>query len=94
VPSNSKRIGFIDERNDLIYLIPEVCKTLATDMAKRRDDRQSFESIGRELLGEGLCVSHVEGGKTRATKLIRIPGHGQQRYLRIPIAYLFGEPEF
>jgi hypothetical protein len=93
VPSNSKCIGFIDEKKILIYLIPDASKTLATEMAKRRDDLQSFESIGRELLGEGLCLPDVKDGKMHSSKLIRLPGHGQRRYLCIPIPYLFGESE-
>jgi hypothetical protein len=93
VPANSKCIGFIDEKQKLVYLDPVECGALATEMGKRHDDRQSFKRVGRELLNEGLCHAHVEGGKTRPTKVTRIRNHGVDRYLWIPIEHLFGEPE-
>ncbi len=90
---NSKCIGFIDEVDKLVYLNPVESVAMATEMARRNGDLQSFARVGRELSNEGLCQSSTEREKDRHTRAKRIAGHGQKRYIWIPIAELFEEPE-
>jgi hypothetical protein len=91
IPGNSKCIGFIDEEAMRVYLDPVECPAIATEMGKRLGDMQSFKSVGRELLNEGLCQAHVERGKVRSTRGLRIRSHGLKRYFWIPIEHIFGE---
>lgn len=98
IPANSRRIGFIDEAEGFVYLDPGPSKQIACEAARKsRDDRQSFDSIGRELINEKLVVwEDGKGGdreKRQAAVQKRIPNHGKGRYYKIPIAYLFGEEE-
>jgi hypothetical protein len=91
IPTNSKQIGFIDEDAGTVYLDPTASVAIANDQARRLHTPQSFASVGRELMNEGLCEIHVEDGVPRATKHKRIPNHGKKRYFWIAIPNLFGE---
>jgi hypothetical protein len=91
IPTNSKLIGFIDEDAGLVYLDPTESAAVASEQGRRHDTPQSFSSIGRELLNEGLCRSHLDGEKTRATGDKRIHNHGKRRYFWIAIPDLFGD---
>ena len=92
IPPNSKLLGFIDEAAGMVYLSPTEAIAVATEMSRRHNTLQSFESIGRELLNEGLCQSHVEAGKVRASRNQRIAKQANTRYFWIPIKHLFGDP--
>src|SRR5262249_4751055 len=92
IPTNSKWLGAIDEAAELVYLHPEEAQAVAAFEAKRHNIHQSFKSIGRKLLNEGLCQAHQEGDKIRATAHVRLKNHAQARLLWIPIKHLFGEP--
>ena len=93
VPPNSKCVGFIDEEKRLVYLAPLESLAMATDMARRNGDPQSFSRIGRELLNEGLCEGSTGRKSARHTRAKRIGAHGQKRYIWIPIAELFEDPD-
>jgi hypothetical protein len=93
IPVNSKCVGFIDEEAGFVYLDPGETQAIAQETAKRQGDPQSFASVGRELLNEGLCVPHFEDGKRRASGHKRFEVHGNKRYIWVPIQHIFGPPE-
>jgi hypothetical protein len=97
IPANSKRVGFIDVEEGMIYLCPEEAIAVANNEARRQGRTQSFANVGRELLNESLVVPHEEkrGDKTitRATKEKRIHSQGKYRYFWISIKNLFGESD-
>jgi hypothetical protein len=94
VPVGSRCVGFIDLHEQLVYLEPEMAKTVARTMA--RDQGEPFEnvaSIGRDLAHANLIVTTKEGGVVRFTLQKRLPHRGKGRYFVLPLATLFEEGE-
>jgi hypothetical protein len=89
IPAGSRGIGFISIRKELVYLDPELCDLAVTDMAKRMNNPQSFNSVGRELLNEGLVKVHSNGDKRAATGDVRIRQSKKKRYW-VPFEAMFG----
>jgi hypothetical protein len=94
VPSNSKRVGYIDLKERVVYLDPELAKEVARTMGLAAG--QPFEhagNIARDLNEAGMIYTSVEAGKVRLTVRKRIPGVGNDRYLALRLDCLFGEAE-
>jgi hypothetical protein len=74
IPSGSRCVGFISDLDGFLYLDPTESQAIATEMAKHQHNPQSFASVGRELLQEGLVESVTAGGEKRTTQPKRIHG--------------------
>lgn len=90
IPPGSKCVGFVDVEKRLVYLLPEA-QSIARDASYRLGDVRSFASIGRELLNEGLCQAHVDGGKKRSSQNVWIKDQGTVRCIWVPSDQLFGD---
>jgi Domain of unknown function (DUF927) len=88
IPGGSRCIGFISSLDGFLYLDPTESQAMATEMAKHQHNPQSFASVGRELLQEGLVESTTEAGKTRASRSKRIHGVTKRCFF-IKIDHLF-----
>src|SRR5688572_17436744 len=78
IPANSKRVGYVNLNDQLVYLIPEMAKTVARTMG--REQGESFEnlaSIGRDLADAKLIITTIEDGKVRNTIQKRLPHQGK-----------------
>jgi hypothetical protein len=94
IPENSKKVGFVDTEEGLIYLDPENEKIIARAMSREQGDLfENAGSIGRDLAEANLIETAEEGGKTRYTIHKRFPNAGKQRYFVIRISDLFGDAE-
>jgi hypothetical protein len=88
-PTGVKRLGWISNNNNQVYLDPEACKYAVAEMLRSDPRRPSFNQIGQHLLQEGLAVAASDG---RPTRNIRI-SDCQKRCLVIPLATMFpGDP--
>jgi hypothetical protein len=106
VPQGSKSVGFLDADEGKVYLLPEMAKIVARQMA--RDQGATFENIealGRELADAGLIQTTTEKRKvkvgdgvqekmvTRTTVKKRIPYHGSDWFFEMNASDLFGDDE-
>jgi hypothetical protein len=94
-PVNSKKVGYVDAENKLVYLLPALAEEHAIRVAKIRDDPTDFVNVGRHLLAEGLVEPEVErrGEKTirRSQQNKRISTEGRpKRYYVITFDKFFG----
>jgi hypothetical protein len=95
VPSSSKRIGFVDFEERVVYLGSEGVQSVAQGVS--RDQGKQFEGvekIGRELADAKMLRTATEKGadgsiKTRLQPRKRIKNHGNSRYYAILIDVLF-----
>ena len=87
-PSGSKCVGFISTKDGCVYLDPTESQAIAGELARSQHNPQSFASIGRELIQEGLVTVHVDGTKQRSTGNKKIHG-AQARRFWVAIAKLF-----
>ena len=91
IPPNSRRVGYIDLKERLVYLDPELAKEVAHTMGRAAG--QPFEhagNIARDLNEAKMIKTSVEAGKVRLTPHKRIRGV-KDRYLTIRLDCLFGE---
>jgi hypothetical protein len=94
IPPNSQLVGYIDIPDGLIYLEPQMARTVATTMARSQGDVfENPASIGRDLAKAKLIRVEREGQKERYTLEKRIPNVGKGRYLFMPISKVFEEDE-
>ncbi|MBV8557065.1 MAG: DUF927 domain-containing protein, partial [Planctomycetaceae bacterium] len=93
IPPNSRRVGYIDLKEQVVYLDPELAKEVARTMGRAAG--QPFEhadNIARDLNEAKMIKTSVEAGKVRLTPHKRIRGV-KDRYLTIWLDCLFGEAE-
>jgi hypothetical protein len=81
LPPRSDKVGYVDEENKLVYLVPSIAEEHAIETARKRGDTTDFVDVGRHLLAEGLVEPEVEkrkDGKTvrRAKQNRRITAEG------------------
>ena len=67
IPGGSKCAGFISCVDGMVYLEPTECLIIASELAGKQGNNQSFANVNRELVQEGLVQVHEENGKRRST---------------------------
>jgi hypothetical protein len=88
IPARSKKIGYIDYKKMVVYLIPNVAVEAATALTRRLGNQSvSFQKIGRDLLDEGLCLPVREGDDVRADGR-HLVQRVRKRFYAIPLEHL------